>query len=98
MTPAGGYVVVNGIRLPIVDVTLAGGYIKFLCRRPGPVRASDPSPMAVTLFGADDVGVCQGLSNTSWRKVRKGEFLDFVVTFRSDTCYGDAEVPDEQAG
>ena len=75
--PAGGYAVVNGVRLRIAGVVLEHGEILFELRADGPCELEGP----ITLFGVDHQGVMQG----HWvekREIRAGECCQINMRLR----------------
>ena len=86
-----GYVIVDGHKIPVTEIRLDGGKIKFVCERRGPVPSySGTGP--VTVFGEDDIGVCQGYCAMAWADVRPHDLLTLRVWMGMEQCYGDAEV------
>lgn len=84
-----GAAVIDGIRLPVTDVRLRGGRMVFWCTVAGPVRAVD-GVFAVTVFGEDGTGICQGDCAVRWCDVGPEESLAFRIGLRMDECWGDA--------
>lgn len=85
-----GRAVIDGISVPVTSVSLHGGKLILQCTLAGPVRASAGG--AVTIFGDDDAGICQGYSDeVSWPEVKEGETLMVSVRMQVANCYGDAE-------
>lgn len=84
-----GYVVVNGRCFPVTEMRLAGGKMCLTCAVQGPVPTFEGG--AVTVFGADGIGVCQGDSLVTWPDVRPEDTLVVHISMAWDSCYGDAE-------
>lgn len=81
---------IEGTRLPVAEVSLRGGQVVFQCMLQGPVTAVDGG--AVTIFGEDGLGICQGYcEEVRWKDVALGEVLMVYVAMRMDSCYGSAE-------
>jgi hypothetical protein len=74
-----GFMVADGIRVPVTGMRLRKGFIELTCERWGPVRAVNPSP--VTVFGEDDLGIAQG-GSVFWPEARRGELLSVTLTFQ----------------
>lgn len=82
---------VDGHRLGISSITLRGGKIVLTCTAKGPLPACDGG--AITVFGEDGAGVCQGYSVFAWSEISPYEMLSFNVAVGFESCHGDAEVP-----
>lgn len=93
MLAGDGYLMVDGLRIPVVAVSLVGGNAVFRGQAHGPLAASAPGARALTLFGSDGVGICQGYTNASWRELGSLDVLDLQLGMGMTTCYGDAEDP-----
>jgi hypothetical protein len=92
-----GHALIEGISVPVTEVSLRGGGIVFKCVLTGPVAAVEGG--AVTIFGEDGTGICQGYcGDVSWIAVAPGETLMVKVEMKMDRCYGDAEAQDLAAG
>jgi hypothetical protein len=74
-----GYIMADGIRVPVVRLQLRNSYIEITAERPGPVPKVTDAP--VTVFGEDGIGIAQG-SLISWHKVRDIDTLHVTVTFQ----------------
>jgi hypothetical protein len=46
---------------------------------------------AVTIFGEDGTGICQGYSSVRWEKIHSWKTLIVEISMQMDTCFGDAE-------
>jgi hypothetical protein len=84
-----GEALVEGIRIPITDISLRGSQMVFRCMLRGPVAAVDSG--TVTIFGEDGSGICQGHSSVKWKEIHSWETLKVEINMQMDTCYGDAE-------
>jgi hypothetical protein len=98
MLPGDGYLMVDGVRIPVVGVSLARGKTTLHGQKRGPLAASAPGARALTVFGADGIGICQGYTSASWPELGFLDVLDLNVDMSMTTCYGDAEVPGGQEG
>jgi hypothetical protein len=87
-----GHAVVEGIRLPILEIRLRDGGMDLRCHLEGPVSAVEGG--AVTVFGEDGTGICQGrCDGARWQAVGPGETLTVRLEMKITWCYGDAEEP-----
>jgi hypothetical protein len=77
-----GYIVVAGVRVPIVRVSLREGGIFLLVEKHGPLPAAEGP---VTIFGEDDLGVCQTPSGLKWREIKPGETLSLELHLKYRT-------------
>ncbi len=82
-----GYVIVDGLRLPVTGVSLRGGLIIFRTRVHGPVPPRDAAG-TLTVFGEDDLGVCQADIEVTWGTVGPADVLAFDVVLRMENCHG----------
>jgi hypothetical protein len=87
-----GHAVVEGIRLPILEIRLRDSGMDLWCHLDGPVAAAEGG--TVTVFGEDGTGICQGRCDSArWRAVGPGETLTVKLEMKMTCCYGDAEEP-----
>jgi hypothetical protein len=84
-----GEALIEGIRIPITGIVLRKGQMVFRCAKRGPVAAVDGG--AVTIFGEDGTGICQGYSSVRWEKIHSWKTLIVEISMQMDTCFGDAE-------
>jgi hypothetical protein len=87
-----GYVIVDGHKIPVTEIRLTGGKMKLTCEVAGPLPSYTGNG-PVTVFGEDDVGVCQGYCFMTWAEVRARDLLTVRVWMAVESCYGDSEVP-----
>jgi hypothetical protein len=87
---ARGYAMVEGHRFGVTGISLAGGKILLRVTRRGPAPAFD-GPAAVTVFGEDDLGICQGNVHLDYGEVGEREALTVTINMKMDKCFGDAE-------
>ena len=86
-----GYVVVNGVQVPITRMVFRGGKLHLTCSSPGPFAPHHGEPLMVTVFGEDGQGVSQALCYITWDRVREQDTLTLEIDVAWSTCYGDAE-------
>jgi hypothetical protein len=80
----------SGVRVPIVAIRLLGGKMHLTCMAAGPLPASSEA-CAVTVFGEDGAGVCQGYCGVTWREAGPLDTLTLRIALDMARCYGDAE-------
>jgi hypothetical protein len=90
--PGNGYVMADGIKMPVIGVTLQGGKIFLHFRARGPLPACD-GMKALTVYGEDGIGAFQGYCEVTWREVAPDEELRLHIGLTMKNCYGDAEEP-----
>jgi len=87
-----GYVAAGGIRIPVTEISLRESRLTLRCALAGP--AQEFSGGAVTIFGEDGSGICQGYcDDLRWREVAEGEALEVTINMQMERCLGDAEMP-----